>query len=117
LNGAVNMLVDITEHKIIEAKMANMVAIVQSSDDAIVSKTLEGIVTTWNDSAKRIFGYTEDEIIGQSITKTLFRRIGKMKNITYSTDQKGERVDHFETKRVSKDGNPPRHFTNHITGE
>ena len=68
LSGAVNMLIDITEHKVIEAAMGNMAAIVQSSDDAIVSKTLEGIVTSWNDSAQRIFGYTKEEMIGQSIT-------------------------------------------------
>ena len=104
LNGAVNMLVDITEHKIIEAKMANMVAIVQSSDDVIVSKTLEGIVTSWNDSAKRIFGFTEDEIVGQSITKLIPKDREDEEHHILDQIKKGERVDHFETKRVTKDG-------------
>jgi len=81
-----------------------LAAVIDSSDDAIVTKTLQGIVTTWNKSAERIFGYKADEIVGQPILMIIppdrrgeeaeiLRRLGK-----------GERVDHFETVRRRKDG-------------
>ena len=79
-------------------------AIVDSSDDAIVSKDLKSIVMSWNKSAERIFGYTAEEMIGQSIAK-LFPpdRLDEEPNILARL-QRGERVDHFETKRQRKDG-------------
>jgi PAS domain S-box-containing protein len=58
---------DMTEHKAIEAAQARLSAIVESSDDAIVSKTLDGTVVSWNAGAERIFGYTQDEVVGKSI--------------------------------------------------
>jgi two-component system sensor histidine kinase VicK len=80
------------------------VAIIESSDDAIISKTLEGIVTSWNDSAKRTFGYQEEEMIGESILKLI--PIDRQHEETHilSRLRKGERVEHFETKRLKKDG-------------
>jgi PAS domain S-box-containing protein len=79
-------------------------AIVDSSDDAIVSKNLQSIVMSWNKSAERVFGYTADEMIGQSIAK-LFPtdRLNEETHILKRL-QMGERVDHFETVRQRKDG-------------
>jgi PAS domain S-box-containing protein len=104
LIGAVNMLIDITDHKIIEAKVGNMVAIVTSSDDAIVGKTLEGIVTSWNEGARRIFGYTDEEMIGQSISKIIPPERANEELQILERIRMGERVNHFETERMTKDG-------------
>ncbi|HLX93445.1 MAG TPA: PAS domain S-box protein [Puia sp.] len=79
-----------------------MAAIVESSDDAIISKTFEGIVTSWNKSAERIFGYTPEEMIGQSITKLIpDDRLDEEPKIIEGLKQ-GKRFDHFETKRITK---------------
>jgi PAS domain S-box-containing protein len=80
------------------------VAIVDSSDDAIVSKDLQGIVISWNKAAKRIFGYSADEMIGQSILKILPADRKDEETVILSRLQRGERVDHYETKRQHKDG-------------
>ena len=102
--GAVNMLLDITDRKKAEETNARLAAIVQSSDDAIISKTLEGIVTSWNDAAQRMFGYTADEMVGQSILKLIpEERVDEEPKIL-SQLKRGERIDHFETIRVTKDG-------------
>jgi PAS domain S-box-containing protein len=85
---------------------ALLAAIIASSDDAIISKDLNGVVRSWNQSAERIFGYTADEIIGQPIT-VLFPpdRLEEEPKILARL-QRGERVDHFETVRIRKDGTP-----------
>ena len=98
------MLIDITEIKLAEEKSAKLAAIVQSSDDAIISKTLESVITSWNDSAKRIFGYTADEIIGETIYKLIPPDRQDEEPAILRRLKKGERVDHFETKRITKDG-------------
>jgi PAS domain S-box-containing protein len=83
---------------------ARLVAIVESSDDAIISKTLGGIITSWNRSAERLFGYTAEEAIGQSILLIVpSDRRGEEATII-SRLRKGERIDHFETQRQTKDG-------------
>ena len=104
VTGAVNMLVDITDNKTIEESNGHFAAIVESSDDAIISKTLESIVTSWNNSAERIFGYTAQEMIGVSITKIVPPdRLDEEPQILECL-KRGERIDHFETKRLTKDG-------------
>ena len=104
LIGAVNMLVDISERKVAENARAYLAAIVESSDDAIVSKTLDGIVTSWNRGAEAIFGYSADEMIGRPIA-LLFPpdRLGE-EDLILGRIRRGERVDHFETVRRRKDG-------------
>ncbi len=81
-----------------------LAAIIDSSDDAIVSKTLKGVITSWNPAAEKLFGYTAAEAIGRSITmiippERLFEEAEVIRKI-----QLGERIDHFETIRVAKDG-------------
>lgn len=89
-----------------EAASAYLAAIVTSAEDAIASKTLQGIVTSWNASAERMFGYTAEEMIGQPITR-LFPpdRLDEEDHILASI-RVGKRIEHFETVRVRKDGQP-----------
>src|SRR6476620_10701538 len=67
LVGVVLIFRDITERRRMELTRSHLAAIVESSDDAIIGKTLEGVITSWNKGAERIFGYTADEIIGRPI--------------------------------------------------
>lgn len=83
---------------------ARLAAIVASSDDAIVSKTLEGFVTTWNAGAQRIFGYTAEEMIGQHITRIVPEDLRAEEEDILARLRRGQHVDHFETVRVAKDG-------------
>jgi PAS domain S-box-containing protein len=95
---------DITESKKAEERSAHLAAIVESSDDAIVSKTLESVITSWNASAVRMFGYTSDEMVGQTIYKIIpLDRYDEEPRIL-SRLKSGERVEHFETQRLTKDG-------------
>jgi PAS domain S-box-containing protein len=92
------------ERRRIEEAHAEFVAIVESSNDAIVGKTLDGIVTSWNRSAERLFGYTAGEMIGESISCLMPpERPDDFPNIL-SAIRRGERIEHFETQRVRKDG-------------
>ncbi len=104
VTGGINMLVDITERKRAGAAEALLAAIVQSSDDAIISKSLDGIITSWNESAERHFGYTAKEAIGQSISILFPPDRLDEEPIIIERLKRGERVDHFETVRVRKDG-------------
>jgi PAS domain S-box-containing protein len=81
-----------------------LAALVESADDAIISKTLESIVTSWNNGAQRIFGYTADEMIGQSITKLIPPGHDDEEPSIIARLKKGERIEHYETQRVTKDG-------------
>ena len=99
---AVGRMYSLTEA--MQFEQAKLAAIVTSSDDAIVSKTLDGTITSWNDSAQRVFGYTADEMIGQNIRKIIpIERINE-EDVISSKLRKGESVNHFETIRVRKDG-------------
>src|SRR3954447_5691834 len=83
---------------------ARLAAIIESSDDAIVSKTLEGVIRTWNKGAERIFGWTAEEVIGKPITIIIPRDRLQEEPKILSRLRIGERVDHFETIRQTKDG-------------
>ncbi|WP_090499683.1 sensor histidine kinase [Pedobacter terrae] len=87
-----------------EEKQAMLAAIIESSEDAIISKTLDGIITTWNKGAEHIFGYTESEAVGQPITILLpADRLSEEEAIIASL-RRGEKVDHIQTIRKTKDG-------------
>ena len=89
----------------IAAKLqANLAAIVESSDDAIIGKTLDGIITSWNRSAERIFGYTADEAIGRHISLIIPKERNDEEFVIIGKVRSGQRVDHFETVRRRKDG-------------
>src|SRR6516165_9116933 len=85
----------------IEAVLA---AIVDSSDDAIIGKTLDGQIRTWNAGAERVFGYTAEEAIGRSITMLMPPDRLHEETTIVATLSRGERIDHYETVRVRKDG-------------
>jgi PAS domain S-box-containing protein len=87
-----------------EGMIAMLAAIVQSSDDAIISKTLNGIVTSWNAAAERIFGHTAAEMVGQSILTIIPPDRHQEEPAILERIRRGERVEHFETKRITKDG-------------
>jgi len=81
-----------------------LAAIVESSEDAVVSKTLNGIVTSWNTAAERLFGFSADEMIGQSITRVIPQELLHEEEEILSKLRKGERIDRYETVRVTKEG-------------
>jgi PAS domain S-box-containing protein len=87
-----------------EELRSRLAAIVASSDDAIISKNLEGIIVTWNEGATRIFGYTPEEVIGKSITILIPPERLEEEPAILARLRQGQRVDHFHTVRVRKDG-------------
>lgn len=104
LVGIVNMLVDITEQKKGDAAVRQLAAIVESSDDAIVGKDLNGIVITWNRGAERVFGYPAAEIIGRPILLLIPDEYQNEEPGILSRIRRGERIDHYETIRRRKNG-------------
>jgi PAS domain S-box-containing protein len=104
LVGAINLLMDITKQHDAELQSARLAAIVVSSDDAIISKTIEGRITSWNAGATRIFGYDASEMIGESILRIIPPELHGEEREILARLQRGERIDHFETVRVAKDG-------------
>jgi PAS domain S-box-containing protein len=83
---------------------ALLAAIVESSDDAIVGKTLDGTIVSWNGGAARMFGYSADEVIGKSITLIIPPERIDEEDTILTKLRRGERIDHFDTVRVTKDG-------------
>jgi PAS domain S-box-containing protein len=104
LVGAVNMLVDISDRKAIDSARAHLAAIVESSDDAIISKDLDGTVTSWNRAAENIFGYRADEMVGRPIWLIFPPDRLAEEDLILDRIRRGERVEHFETVRRRKDG-------------
>ena len=103
--GGVNVLVDITDRKRAEGARAKLAAIVESSDDAIISKDVNGIIQSWNAGAERIFGYRAEEAVGQPLLTLLIppERAAEEAMILERI-RRGERIDHYETVRRRKDG-------------
>src|SRR5579863_9815646 len=107
----INVATDITERKQVDAALGEseqrlrwLASIVESSDDAIISKNLDGIITSWNKGAARIFGYTAEEAIGQPITIVIPQDRHDEERSILTRIRRGERIDHFETIRQRKHG-------------
>src|ERR1051325_8461058 len=81
-------------------------ALIESADDASISKTLEGIILSWNKGAERIFGYAAEEVIGKSILILIPPDRVAEEPVILERLKRGERIDHYETIRVTKDGRP-----------
>ena len=102
--GFAGSVIDVHERKQAALSSSLLSAIVESSDDAIISKDLNGVIRTWNSGAERIFGYSAGEVIGKSITIIIPQdRIAEETDIL-SRLQRGERIEHFETRRRTKAG-------------
>ncbi|RUU24111.1 PAS domain S-box protein [Mesorhizobium sp. M7A.T.Ca.TU.009.01.3.2] len=104
LIGAVNMLLDLTDRQRAEEAKQHLSAIVESSFDAIVSKDLNTIIKSWNQGAERLFGYTADEAIGQSVTMLIPDNHQDEEPRILERIRRGERVEPFETTRQRRDG-------------
>lgn len=104
LIGASKIARDITSQREGDAARRRLVAIVDSSDDAIVSKDLNGIVQSWNKGAERIFGYTAAEMVGKPITLLMRPQEALEEPAILEKIARGERIDHYETIRRRKDG-------------
>ena len=102
--GVILVFRDITEERRADHARGWLASIVDSSHDAIVSKTLDGCITSWNPGAVRLFGYVSEEIIGKPITTIVPPELYAEEAEVLARLRRGERVDHFETVRVAKDG-------------
>jgi PAS domain S-box-containing protein len=102
--GAVNMLVDITERKQGEEALQRLASIVESSDDAIISKNLDGTITSWNAGAERLYGYLAEEIIGKSIKVLIPPDHHSEEDRILERIRRGQRIEHYETVRQRKHG-------------
>lgn len=107
----IGSVLDVTEQKyaelksrVVAEKQARLAAIVNSSDDVIISKQLDGTITSWNASAERMFGYTSEEAIGQHISLIIPKNRLSEEAFIISQIKKGNKVDHFDTVRKAKDG-------------
>lgn len=104
VTGVLSHGIDLTDRKRAEEGQAYLAAIVESSDDAIVGKTLNGQILSWNAGTQRIFGYPADEAIGRPITLIIPPERQDEERMILDRIRRGERVEHFETIRVSKTG-------------
>lgn len=102
--GAINLLMDVSAHRHADLEAARLAAIVESSDDAIVSKTLKGEIKTWNSGAARIFGYSAQEMVGQHISKIIPPELQQEEVDILAKLSRGERIEHYETVRVARSG-------------
>ena len=107
-DGVVEMVAgstrEVSHRKLNEELQGRLAAIVDSSEDAIVSKDLTGIVLTWNQAATRIFGYTADDMVGVSILRLIPLDLQHEEGEILAKIKAGERIDHYETTRLRKDG-------------
>jgi PAS domain S-box-containing protein len=102
--GAAKIVRDITREKKLEEAARRLAAIVESSDDAIASKDLNGIITSWNRSAEKLFGYRAEEMVGKPVTVIIPPELYHDEHTILSKIRRGERIDHFETIRLHKNG-------------
>ncbi len=102
--GASKIARDITISKQLEERQAMLAAIVDSSEDVIISKTLEGIITSWNHAATKMFGFTEKEAIGKHISLIIPKGRINEETVIIESIRAGKKINHFETVRIAKDG-------------
>ena len=96
---------NLTEARLAEQRLRSLLAsIVETSDDAIVSKNLDGVITSWNRGAERVFGYSAGEVVGQPITIVIPEDRQSEEREILTRVRRGERIDHYETVRQRKDG-------------
>lgn len=116
---------DTVDHEWAEGSRELLAAIVSASDDAIVSKSLDGTILSWNSGAERLFGYSAAEMIGQSINLIIPEKLQAEEKSILGRLRQGERIEHFETVRIAKDGreifisltvSPVRDTAGHIVG-
>jgi PAS domain S-box-containing protein len=93
-----------SRHKIVSKHLGELAAIIESSDDAILSKDLNGNITSWNPAATRILGYSSEEMIGVSVLKIIPEELHVDEPVILAKIRAGQRIEHFETIRVTKDG-------------
>jgi PAS domain S-box-containing protein len=96
---------DVSESTKAREVAGRLAAIVESTDDAIISKTLDGIITSWNPAAERLFGYSSQEVIGKPMLLLVPPELQQEERDILARIAKGERIEHFETRRVCKPGN------------
>jgi PAS domain S-box-containing protein len=96
--------IDVTEKNRSEEERFRLAAIVDSSDDAIISKDLNGVVTSWNNAAEHLFGYRSDEMIGESIIKIIPDELRDEEPRILASLRAGQKIDHYETERLRKNG-------------
>jgi PAS domain S-box-containing protein len=106
VGGAIWILCDLGGRERADRAARRLAAIVESSDDAIVSKDLNGIVMSWNSAAEQMFGYTAEEMIGESIRRIIPADRQSEEDQVLEQVRRGQKVDHFETIRHRKDGTP-----------
>ncbi len=102
--GTINLLVDVTAQQQDHEEVYRLAAIVESSEDAIVSKDLSGVIKTWNAGAERLFGYGAEEVVGKHIGLLIPSDRQDEEELILSRVRRGDRVEHFDTIRVRKDG-------------
>ena len=104
LGGVVLTFRDVTERRQAQELNQRLAAIVESSDDIIASKTLDGVITSWNKGAERILGYAAEEVIGQHVSMLMPAEVVEDVPRILEQIRRGENVDHYQTKRKRKDG-------------
>jgi PAS domain S-box-containing protein len=102
--GMIGVVADITQRKLAEETRSRLAAVVESSDDAIISMDFGARITTWNKGAEHTFGYTAEEIVGKSITLLIPPSRENEEPALLERLKRGERIEHYETERMRKDG-------------
>jgi PAS domain S-box-containing protein len=104
VTGALAMIAEIPERSDADLDRERLAAIVSSSSDAIIGKTLDGIITSWNEGATRMYGYRPEEMLGKPVTLLMPEERIEEEDVILARLRRGEVVDHFETVRLTKDG-------------
>jgi PAS domain S-box-containing protein len=106
LRGFSHIARDISARVRSERAGAHLAAIIDSSDDAIISQTIDGVIQSWNAGAERLYGYAAQEVLGQPMVKLLPKSLLEEESAIWTKVRRGERVQHFDTVRIHKDGRP-----------